>query len=74
MVRLVTGFFSAFLAAASALSFPGMLTWLGIQKRIILLPDVLRALYLRRICRIKGLVHFMFLMARRTEFESEKMT
>ena len=43
MVRLAIGFFRAFLAAASALSLPGMLMWLGIQKRIIFLPDVLRA-------------------------------
>ena len=74
MVRLVIGFFRAFLAAASALSLPGMLTWLGIQKRIFFLPDVLRASYLRKIWRIKGLVHFMFRIARRTKFESEKMT
>ena len=58
MVRLVIGFFRAFLVAASALSLPGMFTWLW---RIW-------------IWRIKGLVHFMFRIARRTEFESEKMT
>ena len=40
MFESALGLLSAFVAAASALSLPGMPTWLGIQKRMILLPFV----------------------------------
>jgi len=36
------------LAAASALSLPGMLTWLGIQQRTILFPEFARVVNLSR--------------------------
>jgi len=38
----VVGKERADLAAASALSLPGMLTWLGIQHRTILFPEFVR--------------------------------
>ena len=67
------GLFNADLAALSAFSLPGMLTWLGSQQNIILNELIERLWYFNKILRVIGCSSFLLAMELRIDKESEKV-